>query len=192
MVRARRAREGDQGSQARVGYLKSEVDGQRRQPTAAQSFQPLIGVSDACLCTPRRVIEYHGRVVRPLTERAAEPTVGAVAPRVGRFLIHAALWNVVLFGVIRLPWVDRHIVGALVDVQQFIVRWYAGEPRLAISVNSSCSGADVMALCVAVTFAYAAARGVDAGRASKRVPRGRTSVAPCSLRPDNEAAGAIR
>jgi S-adenosylmethionine decarboxylase len=70
------------------------------------------------------------------------------------FLIQGVLWNIVFFGLIRLAWVDRHFTQALVAFQQAIVNWYAGAPRLGLVVTSDCSGADVMALCAAVTLAY--------------------------------------
>ena len=82
------------------------------------------------------------------------PLVLPAAPRVRSFLFQGVLWNIVFFGLIRLAWVDRHFTQALVAFQQAIVNWYAGAPRLGLVVTSDCSGADVMALCAAVTLAY--------------------------------------
>lgn len=70
------------------------------------------------------------------------------------FLVRAALWNLALFAFIRLAWVDRHLVGLLVELQTTLVYWYGTTPHPGIVVNSSCSGADVMALCAGVTLAY--------------------------------------
>ena len=70
------------------------------------------------------------------------------------FLLQSALWSIALFGVIRLPWMDQHVIGALVAFQQRIVQWYAGPPHANLVVTSSCSGADVMALCIGVMLAY--------------------------------------
>ena len=70
------------------------------------------------------------------------------------FLAQAALWNVALFGAVRLPWFDQHVVGRLVEVQKTLVFWYGTTPHPGIVVNSSCSGADVMALCAGVLLAY--------------------------------------
>jgi S-adenosylmethionine decarboxylase len=70
------------------------------------------------------------------------------------FLIHGALWSTALFGVIRLPWMDQHVISALIAFQQRLVQWYAGPPHSSLVVTSSCSGADVMALCLGVMLAY--------------------------------------
>lgn len=70
------------------------------------------------------------------------------------FVVQAAVASVVLFGLIRLDWVDSHIIATLVEWQKTIVFWYGARPTAPISVASSCSGADVMALCLAVTLAY--------------------------------------
>lgn len=75
-------------------------------------------------------------------------------PRIGAFLLQGLFWNVMLFALIRLTWVDRHVVSSLIGFQQAIVTWYAGAPHIGIVVTSDCSGADVMALCAAVTLAY--------------------------------------
>ncbi len=73
-------------------------------------------------------------------------------PRV--FILHATIASVVLFGVIRLTWVDTHIINALIEFQKAIIFWYGARPSASIVVVSSCSGADVMALCLGVTLAY--------------------------------------
>jgi S-adenosylmethionine decarboxylase len=70
------------------------------------------------------------------------------------FLMQAVLWNLVLFGLIRLAWVDQHVIGALISFQTSIIYWYGTTPNPALLVNASCSGADVMALCAGVTLAY--------------------------------------
>jgi exosortase/archaeosortase family protein len=48
--------------------------------------------------------------------------------------------------------IDRHVIGALSTSD--LTGPYGTTPRTGILVNSSCSGADVMALCAAVTLAY--------------------------------------
>lgn len=84
----------------------------------------------------------------------APSTATAAEPRIGAFLAQGLFWNVALFGLLRLAWVDRHVIASLIGFQQAIVSWYAGTPHLGIAVTSDCSGADVMALCAAVTLAY--------------------------------------
>ncbi|HXE80291.1 MAG TPA: S-adenosylmethionine decarboxylase [Vicinamibacterales bacterium] len=76
------------------------------------------------------------------------------APAVRSFLIQVVCWNVALFGLLRLPWIDRYFVGALIEFQKSLVLWYGAPPPFGIVVNSSCSGADVMALCAGVILAY--------------------------------------
>lgn len=64
------------------------------------------------------------------------------------------VWTLTLFGLIRVAWVDQHLVAALVEFQKNVVFWYGTAPNPGITVNSSCSGADVMALCAGVLLAY--------------------------------------
>src|SRR5262245_5287451 len=70
------------------------------------------------------------------------------------FLMQATLIVVGLFGLMRLPWVSENIVGALITFQTTLVTWYGAKPSAGIIVTSSCSGADVAALCLGLTLAY--------------------------------------
>ena len=79
---------------------------------------------------------------------------GLPAGAVRSFVLQGAFWTLALFSILRLAWVDRHLIGALVEFQRTLVFWYGTDPNAPIIVNSSCSGADVMALCGAVTLAY--------------------------------------
>jgi hypothetical protein len=63
-----------------------------------------------------------------MSDRAKLPAALA-QPRIGAFLLQGLFWNVALFALIRLTWVDRHIVSGLIGVQQTIVTWYAGAPQ---------------------------------------------------------------
>lgn len=84
------------------------------------------------------------------------PSAGAAALREPStvFVIQALLWIAGLFGLIRLPWVDGHVIRALVTFQTTLVAWYGTEPSARVLVTSSCSGADAAALCLGVTLAY--------------------------------------
>lgn len=73
-----------------------------------------------------------------------------------RFLVEATAWIVGLIGLIRLPWVAEHFVGALVSFQTALVSWYGAAASPNIVVTSDCSGADVAAVCLGVTLAYPA------------------------------------
>jgi S-adenosylmethionine decarboxylase len=79
---------------------------------------------------------------------------GLPAAAARAFVLKGAFWSVALFCLLRLSWFDRYLVGALVEFQRTLVFWYGSDPNAPIVVNSSCSGADVMALCAAVTLAY--------------------------------------
>jgi S-adenosylmethionine decarboxylase len=70
------------------------------------------------------------------------------------FLLRAAIWNLALFGAIRISWFDDHVIGRLIDFQKTLLLWYGATPHPGVAVNSSCSGADVMALCAGVLLAY--------------------------------------
>ena len=85
--------------------------------------------------------------------RAARPGDGLPAPST-LFLVQATLWIVGLFGLLRLPWVEDHVVGALIAFQTGLLGWYGTPGGLAVFVVPSCSGADVAALCLGVTLAY--------------------------------------
>jgi S-adenosylmethionine decarboxylase len=89
------------------------------------------------------------------TSEIAAPT--GLTPPVRAFLVQAVVWNLVLFAILRLAWVDQHVVGALVEFQKRLVFWYGTTPRPGIVVASSCSGADVMALSAGIILAYPAA-----------------------------------
>src|SRR5262245_12081456 len=93
------------------------------------------------------------RRTEPMRDRS-QLSAALAEPRIGAFLLQGLFWNVALFGLIRLTWVDRHLISSLVGFQQAIVTWYAGAPHIGIAITSDCSGADVMALCAAATLAY--------------------------------------
>lgn len=77
----------------------------------------------------------------------------ALAPA-PRFVLTALAWSLALFAALRLSWIDLRLVGWLVDVQRDIAIWYGATPTASVIVDSRCSGADVIALCLAVTLSY--------------------------------------
>jgi S-adenosylmethionine decarboxylase len=85
---------------------------------------------------------------------AARPAVGLSSAPGTLFLVRAVLWIVGLFGLLRLPWVTDHVVGALIAFQTGVLGWYGTSTALSVVVVPSCSGADVAALCLGVTLAY--------------------------------------
>jgi S-adenosylmethionine decarboxylase len=73
------------------------------------------------------------------------------------FLTKAVLWNVALFGMLQLPWIGDSIVGAAIRFQTSLISWYGARPHPGIVVTSSCSGLDVVALCLGIVLSYPAA-----------------------------------
>ena len=71
-----------------------------------------------------------------------------------RFVQHAILWNIGLFALIRLPWTADVLAAGLIQFQTSLIYWYGARPNPGIVVDTSCSGADVAALCLGVTLAY--------------------------------------
>jgi len=84
------------------------------------------------------------------------PSVTATAARSSplRFLALAAAWAAVLLWLLRLPIMERLFVEPLTLLQGRIALWYSGTHTLPVTVTLACSGADVLAMCIAVTLAY--------------------------------------
>ena len=53
-----------------------------------------------------------------MTPRTDLADIGAPVTPARAFLIQALFWNVALFGLIRLSWMDRHFIGSLVEFQK--------------------------------------------------------------------------
>lgn len=73
-----------------------------------------------------------------------------------RFLVSAVCLEVVLFGLLRAPWVSATLLVPFTRLQADVVQWYGGGHPLAVSVTLSCSGADVLALACGAILAYPA------------------------------------
>ena len=71
-----------------------------------------------------------------------------------RFLALASLWAASLLWLIRLPAVERSLIEPLTALQGRIALWYTGAATLPVTVTLACSGADVLAVCLAATLAY--------------------------------------
>ena len=71
-----------------------------------------------------------------------------------RFLALASLWAASLLSLIRLPAVERALIEPLTALQGRVALWYTGAAALPVTVTLACSGADVLAVCLAVTLAY--------------------------------------
>ena len=72
----------------------------------------------------------------------------------GRFLVLALLWELLFFAILRHGWMARHALEPLAKAQETVAHWYGAPPGRSIAVTGDCSGADVIALCLGVLFAY--------------------------------------
>src|SRR5262245_1473070 len=81
----------------------------------------------------------------------------ADSPSIRAFLTKAVLWNVALFGMLRLSWIGDPIAAAAIAFQTSLISWYGARPHPGIVVTSSCSGLDVVALCLGIVLSYPAA-----------------------------------
>ena len=80
----------------------------------------------------------------------------AIADDRSGFLLRAAAWGLGLFALLRLSWIEQNVLLALLQAQSAIVRWYFQAEASSITITSSCSAADVMAVCLGVVLAYPA------------------------------------
>ena len=71
-----------------------------------------------------------------------------------RFALSALAWSLALFAALRLTWIDLTVVGWLASTQRDLALWYGATATAPVVVDSSCSGSDVIALCLAVTLSY--------------------------------------
>jgi exosortase/archaeosortase family protein len=77
-----------------------------------------------------------------------------VKPRRGTtFVLAAVVWSLGLFALFRSPWVEERLVLPLTQVQKQTADDYAGRPAVPVAVTLECSGADVLALCLAAILA---------------------------------------
>jgi exosortase/archaeosortase family protein len=74
-------------------------------------------------------------------------------PAMTRFLALAAVWNLVLFGLLRLSWVEANLILPLTALETRVALWLSGTPG-AVRGDLSCSGTDAIALLLAVVLAY--------------------------------------
>lgn len=70
------------------------------------------------------------------------------------FVLRAAAWIAVLFGTLRLDWVQEHLLIPWAGLQQDLACALTGAPREGLVVDQSCSGSDAMALCIGAILAF--------------------------------------
>ena len=72
------------------------------------------------------------------------------------FVLRAIAWSLGLFGLLRLTFVEQSLIVALLQMQGAVVHWYFASEASSVTITSSCSAADVMAMCLGVVLAYPA------------------------------------
>ena len=73
-----------------------------------------------------------------------------------RFAATLAAWVIGLFGLMRLGWVQQNLLLPFAGLQQRLGSDLTGAPMGAVVVDMSCTGADVIALCLGVILAFPA------------------------------------
>jgi exosortase/archaeosortase family protein len=73
-----------------------------------------------------------------------------------RFAFTAFGIGLTLFAVFRIPWVQRELLIPYARAQQVVAGALTGLEKLPVVVNFSCTGADVIALCLATVLAFPA------------------------------------
>ena len=73
------------------------------------------------------------------------------------FVLRALGWVAVLFGGMRLAWVQDNLLLPSADLQHGLACALTGASRVAVVVDQSCTGSDAMALCLCAIFAFPAA-----------------------------------
>ena len=74
--------------------------------------------------------------------------------RVGKFVLRGVAGSLGFFALLRLPWVEAHVVLPVVRAQGAAAVRLVGAPVLPVEVTLACSGTDVIALCLAAILAY--------------------------------------
>ena len=73
--------------------------------------------------------------------------------RATKFLLAALAWSLGLFTFLRASWVEERLVLPVTMLQKQAADHYAGLPTAPVAVTLECSGADVLAFCLATIFA---------------------------------------
>ena len=76
-----------------------------------------------------------------------------------RFTLVTGAWFVGLFGLMRLPWVERTLLVPFAQLQQGVADQLTGAPSDLVYADASCSGGDPMALCAGAILAFPATWG---------------------------------
>ena len=92
---------------------------------------------------------------KPAGPAPAEPASDGML----RFTLVTGAWFVGLFGLMRLPWVERTLLTPFAQLQQGVADQLTGAPSNLVYADASCSGGDPIALCAGAILAYPATWG---------------------------------
>ena len=99
----------------------------------------------------------------PVPSNAGKPAdpapAGSASDGMLRFTLVTGAWFVGLFGLMRLPWVERTLLEPFAQLQQGVADQLTGAPSDLVYADASCSGGDPMALCAGAVLAFPAAWG---------------------------------
>lgn len=73
-----------------------------------------------------------------------------------RFVCWGLAGSLLIFGVLRLPWLETHLVLPLTRAQGALAVAMFGAPLLPVDVTLACSGTDALALCLGAVLAFPA------------------------------------
>ena len=97
---------------------------------------------------------------RPTAGKPADPAPdGPESDGMLRFTLVTGAWFVGLFGLMRLPWVERTLLEPFAQLQQRVADQLTGAPSDLVYADASCSGGDPMALCAGAILAFPATWG---------------------------------
>jgi exosortase/archaeosortase family protein len=72
------------------------------------------------------------------------------------FALRAVAWSLGLFGLLRLAWMEGHVLLPATRAQAAVAAGWFGASSMPVDVTLACSGADASALCMAAVLAYPA------------------------------------
>lgn len=71
-----------------------------------------------------------------------------------KFALSGVAASLGIFGLLRLPWTEAHLVLPFTQLQATLAVAWLGTPALPVEATLACSGADALALCVGAVLAY--------------------------------------
>jgi exosortase/archaeosortase family protein len=84
-------------------------------------------------------------------------TPASLSPSASRnFVLKALGWSLGIFGVLKVSWIETHVVLPFTLLQGQFAESSIGAPALPINITLACSGADALALCAGAILAYPA------------------------------------